>query len=141
MRSWPVIISKFFEVMRPICFAIAEAVKPLSPVTMYVFIPASFVRAMASGTSLRGGSIMPMNPTNVRLFSVAASVYLSFCFLGISLYAIAITRSDFLANSSFFFMSFLRASFVRSTFLPLSKMPVHLSRTSCGAPFVRANIS
>ena len=127
-------------VNNPICLAIASAVKPLSPVTMYVFIPASFVRAMASFTSRRGGSIIPANPTNVRLFSVAASVYWSFCFFGISLYAKAITRSAFFAilfaclvNSSLF-------AFVRSIFFPLIKMPVHLSNTVLGAPFVSVRI-
>ena len=34
LRSSPVIISKSFVVMRPISFAIAAAVKPLSPVTI-----------------------------------------------------------------------------------------------------------
>ena len=73
-RSFPVMISKFFVVRRPTCSAIACAVKPLSPVTIYVLMPASLVRAIASLTSRRGGSIIPTSPTNVRLFSVAASV-------------------------------------------------------------------
>ena len=84
---------------------------------------------------------MPANATKVRLFSVAASVYLSFCFFGSSLYANAIMRSDFFAISSFCFIRRALRSFVRSTFRPLMRTPVHLSRTACGAPFVRVNIS
>ena len=133
-------ISYFSEVMRPIFLAIASAVNPLSPVTIYVLMPASFVRAIASVTSFLGGSIIPTNPTNVRLFSVAASVYLSFCFLGISLYANAITRSAFFDISFDFFIRSSLFAFVKSTFLPLINAPVHFSNTDCGAPFVRTKI-
>jgi len=74
LRSSPVIISWFFPVMRPICFAIASAVSPWSPVTTYVRMPASFVKDIAVLTSRLGGSIIPASPRKIRLFSVAASV-------------------------------------------------------------------
>ena len=99
------------------------------------------MRAIASLTSRLGGSSIPISPTNVRLFSVAASVYLSFSFLGISLYANARTRSAFFAISFVFSSNFVLASFVKSTLFPLIKIPVHLSRIDEVAPLLRTKIS
>jgi len=135
-----VMISYFSEVIRPIFLAIASAVNPLSPVTIYVLMPASFVRAIASATSFLGGSIIPTKPTNVKLFSVAASVYLSFCFFGISLYANAITLRAFFDISSDCFKRAAFFALVRSIFLPLIRTPVHFSSIDRGAPFVSTKI-
>jgi len=97
--------------------------------------------AIADLTSLRGGSIMPANPRKTRLFSAWASVYVSLCLLGISLYANAMTRRAWPAMFSILSINMLRISFVRSTLRPLSMMRVQRSSTLCGAPFVRVRIS
>ena len=66
-----------------------------SPVIITVFIPALLHSAMASFTPSLGGSIIPIKPQNVKLFSIFVSILLGK--KSMSLYATAITRRAFLA--------------------------------------------
>ena len=55
-----------FNLIIPICFAIAAAVGGWSPVTMITLIPADWHFFMANGTVYFGGSIKEINPTNTN---------------------------------------------------------------------------
>lgn len=53
-----------FNLIIPICLAIAAAVGGWSPVTMITLIPADWHFLIAKGTVYLGGSINEINPTN-----------------------------------------------------------------------------
>ena len=86
----------------PISFAIAFAVWIWSPVIITVFIPAFLHVFTASFTPSLGGSIIPINPTKIKSFSIdLLSIKFGNC--STSLYATAITLNAEFAMSLFCF--------------------------------------
>ena len=69
--SWPSSTTGVALRTRPISRAMATAVWGWSPVTMITLTPAAWQRAMASGTSGRGGSSRPTRPQQTRSSSSA----------------------------------------------------------------------
>ena len=86
----------------PSSFAIALAVCRWSPVIITVFIPAFLQVLTASFTPSLGGSIIPINPTNIKSFSIASAVIFTGK-LSASLYATAITLKAFSLISLFWY--------------------------------------
>ena len=134
-NSCPVIaFSPSFRI--PKFFAIAFAVSKWSPVIITVFIPAFLHVFTASFTPSLGGSIIPINPTKVKLFSIEL---LSILFGNsvTSLKATAITLKALCAICSFSFFIFnLSKVFTFMSWLsPISNTSfVHLSNNTSGAP-------
>ena len=90
---------------------------------------------MAAAASLRSGSIMPTNPAKIKSCSIE-SVSIVSGRVSITLYAIANTRSAWVAISLFNFINVVRSSSVNAETSPCFSIFVTRSNNISGAPLV-----
>ena len=133
-NSLPVIAkSPFFNI--PNSLAIALAVEIWSPVIITVFIPAFLHVSTASSTPSLGGSIIPINPTNVSPCSILLlSIFVGS--LGMHEYATAITLNALSAIILFLFSIFCIAALSRRCTSPFKQYCVQCLSSTSGAPLV-----
>ena len=116
-------------------FAIAWAVSRWSPVIIIVRIPADWATLIAAAASLRSGSIIPTKPAKIKSCSIESVSTVSGR-VSITLYAIANTRSAWVAISLFNFINVVRSSSVNAETSPCFSIFVTRSNNISGAPLV-----